>query len=188
VYVCTQVKSAGHRERYGSGQPSGTPMTDTEKQERRQVLTNNKAWKSAETVRRAFLTRLLARKAAPKGSAVYVAGELGRGIHEIRRGMERSHRLAAELVGLDPAQGRDVLAGSAADATDARAQVIALAVVLGDIEEATSTDTWRHSSDTVRRYFAFLVANGYELADVEKLAAGQPKRRRTASRGIESAA
>ncbi|HEY3630588.1 MAG TPA: ParB/RepB/Spo0J family partition protein [Jatrophihabitantaceae bacterium] len=184
VYVCTQVKTAGHRDRYSSsGRPAGTPMTDAEKQERRQVLANNKAWKSAETVRRAFLTKLLARKAAPKGSATYVAGELGRGIHEIRRGMERSHHLAAELLGLDPAKGRDVIAASAADATDARAQVLALAVVLGDIEEATSTDTWRHSSDTVRRYFAFLVANGYELADVEKLAAGQAKRRRSAARG-----
>ena len=76
-----------------------------------------------------------------------------------------------------------MIAAAVDGATDARAVVIILGVVLGDIEENTGTHTWRTPSDTVRRYLGFLAANGYALSDVEQLAVGGPrrKRRRTAS-------
>jgi ParB family chromosome partitioning protein len=154
-------------------------MTEAEKQERREVIANNKAWKSAETVRREWLRLFLTRKSAPNGAAAYLAGELARGLWELRRGMERSHPLATTLLGLDQRMGqRDVIATATAGATDARALVIALALVLGDIEESTGPHTWRNPSDTVRRYFAFLAENGYALSDVEQLAAGGTRRKR----------
>jgi ParB family chromosome partitioning protein len=87
--------------------------------------------------------------------------------------MERNHHTATELLGLTRSPGdRDVIAAATAAATDARALVIALGVVLGDIEESTSTHTWRNPSDTIRRYLAFLADNGYTLSDIEKTAAG----------------
>lgn len=182
VYVCTQWGQAGHRDRYtGSGRAATAPMTDTDKQQRREVIANNKAWKSAETVRHAWLKRFLARKSAPKGASVYLAAELARGIHELRRGMERNHQLATALLGLKHTPGhREAVAAATTGVTDARAQVIALGVVLGDIEESTGPHTWRNTSDTTRRYFAFLTANGYTLSDVEKLAAAGPSRNATA--------
>jgi len=186
VYVCTQWEQAGHRDRYGSsgGSASAAAMTEEQKQERREVIANNKAWKSAEAVRRRWLTTFLARKTAPRGASVYLAGELARGLWELRRGMERSHQLAATLLGLDTGKAqRDVIAAATTGVSDARAQVIALGVVLGDIEETTGTQSWGEPSDTIRRYFAFLTANGYQPSDVEQLAAGgkRRKRRRTAT-------
>jgi ParB family transcriptional regulator, chromosome partitioning protein len=180
VYVCTQWTQAGHRDRYTSGgRPASAPMTEAEKQERREVIANNAAWKSAETVRREFVRTLLVRKSAPKGASVYLASELARGGHELRRAMERGHELAATLLGLDHGKGqRDVIAAASDGATDARAVVIALGVVLGDIEESTGAHTWRNPSDTVRRYLVFLAGNGYTLSEVEKLAAAEPGRRR----------
>jgi ParB family chromosome partitioning protein len=180
VYVCTQWTQAGQRDRYNSGaRPASAPMTEAEKQDRREVIANNKASKSAETVRRQWLQRFLTRKSAPNGAAAYLAGELARGIWELRRAMERSHQLAATLLGLDHSKGqRDVIATASAVATDARAVVIALAVVLGDIEESTGPHTWRNPSDTIRRYFGFLAENCYALSDVEQLAAGRPRRKR----------
>jgi ParB family transcriptional regulator, chromosome partitioning protein len=134
-------------------------------------------------VRREWLRLFLTRKSAPKGAATYLAGELARGLWELRRGMERNHQLAASLLGLDQGKAQRALATVVDGATDGRAVVIALGVVLGDVEESTGTHTWRNPSDTVQRYFAFLAANGYALSDVEQLAAGGPrrKRRRTAS-------
>jgi ParB family transcriptional regulator, chromosome partitioning protein len=182
VYVCTKWQDVGHRDLYGNARGSTpAPMDDDAKEERRRVLANNKAWRSAATVRRQFLSTLLARKTAPKGSATYIAVEIGTGIHELRRGMERGHQTAAELLGLDRSKDRHAIAAAAAAATDGRAQVIALAVVLGDIEESTDVHTWRNPSDTVRRYFAFLAANGYTLSDVEQLAGGVKKPRKPRS-------
>jgi ParB family chromosome partitioning protein len=135
--------------------------------------------REAETVRREWLRLFLTRKSTPKGSAAYLAGELARGPWELRRGMEHSHQLAATLLGLDHGKGqRDVIAAASDGATDARAVVIALGVVLGDIEESTGAHTWRNPSDTVRRYLVFLAGNGYTLSEVEKLAAAEPGRRR----------
>src|SRR5262249_8004983 len=121
-----------------------------------------------------------------QGATVYLAGELGRGIWEARRGKERSHQLAATLLRLDHDNSqRDVIPAAA---TDARAVVIALAVGLGDIEETTGTHTWRNTSDTLHRYFAFLAENGYALSDVEQLVAGGPRmRRRIAANGDTAA-
>ncbi len=58
--------------------------------------------------------------------------------------------------------------------------MLTLAVVLGALEARTPKDAWRSGgSGGWRRgvgtgeYLAFLVANGYELADVERVIAGE---------------
>ncbi len=64
---------------------------------------------SASVVRRDWITNFVSRKAAPQGAAVYVAGELARGSHELRRAMERSSELAATLLGADASHSRQPL-------------------------------------------------------------------------------
>jgi ParB family chromosome partitioning protein len=182
VYVCTGWKTNGHRDRYNSdSRPAGGPMDEKAKAERREVVTRNKEWKSATVVRRDWLTTFVARKTAPKGAAVYVAGELARGSHQLRRAMERSPELAATLLGADATHARQSVTALADAATDARAQVIGVAVVLGAVENGTDPQTWRNPDETVKRYFAFLAANGYVCCEVEQIAAGtytKPKQRR----------
>ena len=55
--------------------------------------------------------------------------------------MERAHQHAAALLGADTTHSRQSIATLAKAASDARAQVIALGVVLGAIEESTDTQT-----------------------------------------------
>jgi ParB family chromosome partitioning protein len=69
VYVCTDVKGYGHQPRYATiSSPTRTPaseMSEAEREEareqRRTVIANNRAWASAETVRRSWLRTFLAR-------------------------------------------------------------------------------------------------------------------------------
>ena len=173
VYVCTDWRTQRHRDAsraHGAAQPT----SEAEREARREVVANNRAWMSAETVRRAWLAAFLSRKTAPKGAAAYVAGELVTGAHELRRAMEYGRDdLLLSLFGVGD---RQQLAQLASMASDARAQVISLGFVLAAHEAATGKHTWRHRDDAVRRYFAFLTAHGYELSEVEQLAAAPAKR------------
>ena len=150
-------------------------MDEKAEAERRKVITRNKEWKSATAVRRDFVTQLLTRKTPPKGSASYVAVELALGSHPLRRALERAHQLTATLLGVDDSHARQAITDQASTAADARAQVITLGLVLGAIEESTDVHTWREPSEVIRRYFAFLAANGYALSEVEQIAAGTHK-------------
>ena len=51
IYFVQDAKAAGFHG-YSGGQPKSGPMTDGEKAERRTLIANNKAWASAEIVRR----------------------------------------------------------------------------------------------------------------------------------------
>ncbi|MFF1571376.1 ParB/RepB/Spo0J family partition protein [Leifsonia sp. NPDC058292] len=55
TYFVREPKAAGFHS-YSGGQSKSGPMTDEEKAERRVLIANNKAWASAEIVRREWLT------------------------------------------------------------------------------------------------------------------------------------
>jgi ParB family chromosome partitioning protein len=185
VYVCTDPKAYGHQPRYSTSSPSRTPaaeMPEAEReqarQQRRTVIANNKAWASSQTVRRAWLRTFLGRKSAPKNSTAFVAAALVHDSYEIRKGAEEGHRLARDLFGCgDPdgpyhSGGTGLVAALLDGASDGRAQVVALGVILAGYENCLHGQSWRHPSEANRRYFGFLAANGYQLADVEQLASG----------------
>ncbi|MFP5070946.1 ParB/RepB/Spo0J family partition protein [Pseudonocardia nantongensis] len=145
--------------------------------ERRRVVENNKAWASAETVRRECLAELLAKKAAPKGAAIFVAAELGQGAHALRKAMESGNTLACELLGLDAPDGGGYYSGrvnplaQAARATSAaRAGMLSLAFVLAAYEASTHRGNWRNADPATQRYLAQLRDWGYQLSEVEQLA------------------
>jgi ParB family transcriptional regulator, chromosome partitioning protein len=148
--------------------------------ERGDVIASNKAWKSATTVRREFVTRLLTRKSAPKGAVAYVAHELAQGEHAQRRAMEDGHTTACELLGVEVEtgsygyrSGRTKLAEQLAQASDGRAQVITLGLILAAQEAATNTNSWRYVHADTSRYLTFLAERGYPLAEVEHRACGR---------------
>jgi len=171
-YVCLDPAANGHSVRTSSNNARG-PLTDQQKAERRELVANNKAWLSAEKVRRVWLTQLLTRKTPPKGAAQFIAGELTRGGVTLPRQYDaKDGAMLAELLGVK--SSRDAIANGES-ATDGRAGVIALAVLIAGYERATHKSTWRNPGDDMRRYFTFLAALGYELADVEQLVIGKPK-------------
>jgi ParB family transcriptional regulator, chromosome partitioning protein len=127
-------------------------------------------------VRREFVTKLLTRKTPPKRAAIFVATCLTREpalINEYHGG-----DLAAQLLGADGHTGLRKLVSDLAPTGDGRAQVITLGLVLGSLEARTPKDSWRGPGGynefvTSADYLRFLTANGYELAEVERVIVGE---------------
>jgi len=67
---------------------------------------------------------------------------------------------------------RKALAALIDRASEPRAQVLGLSVVLAGYEDATHTGSWRHVDPATRRYLTYLADCGYTLADVERRACG----------------
>ncbi|MGQ0843473.1 MAG: ParB/RepB/Spo0J family partition protein [Sporichthyaceae bacterium] len=180
-YACTAPTAHGHRDRYGNDRstrplPRADEMGEAEREAareaRREVVENNKAWASAQKVRRAWLQSFAARKTPPKGAAAFVAAALATDA-EIVAGMG-GNALAAEVLGL-PAGGygrNTALQDLTAQISEARALVVVLVQVLAAYEARADRDDWRHHRAHTARYLGWLTANGYTLAEVEQRACG----------------
>lgn len=196
VYFCADPRANGHKAA-GGGDVKGADVVDLDKQraERQRVLAGNKAWRSAEKVRREWLTEFAARKAGPADAFKFIAGSLARRYDfAIRHGLETSWIASRQILGLKapaPGDGADGLADGLAEALERasgpRALVITLTMILGAYEDATSTDTWRltgYSGDRkpAQRYLSALAAWGYELSPIEQsVADGEPWQPETAA-------
>jgi ParB family chromosome partitioning protein len=168
-YFLTDWKAAGFRKDTGTGHPSG-PMTDEQKTERRTLIANNKAWASAETVRRDWLTTFLTRKTLPKDAARVIADGLTVHHRDVGTAITGGNHLAHTLLGVDRGHywDSDTLAAHV-EHTPTRAQHVALAIILAGVEDATSKETWRHPDAGKAHYLAQLAAWGYTLSDVEQI-------------------
>jgi len=183
VYVCTDPKAHGHHDRHAASGASTKPlvadMSEAEreqaKNERRDVIESNRAWKSAETVRRDWLRQFATRKSAPRGAPQFIAASLMDRNYSLTKAIETGHHLACDLLGTAaPATGygrRPVLVDD--KTTGPRAQVLALVLLLAAYEEATGTHSWRNVSPDIARYLRWIEANGYVLSDVERRACGE---------------
>lgn len=153
-------------------EPKAGPMTDEQKAERKQIIGNNKEWDAAETVRREWITTLLTRKTFPKDAVTVIATGLTTGRHFVGASMERGNTMAGTLLGIDDT-ARDALATYLV-AHPTRSQHVALAVVLGGVEQNTGRDSWRSPRADVGWYLRTLATWGYPLTEVERIAAGLP--------------
>lgn len=132
--------------------------------ERRRLIANNKAWDSAETVRRTWLESLIARKTLPKDAGAFIAVTM------------TTHRteLTGDQLRLAPKLLRvkyDALP-ALAESNPARAGHITLAVVLSAREHATNRESWRSPNPSNKNYLLQLESWGYALSNVERIAAG----------------
>ncbi|WP_328810609.1 ParB/RepB/Spo0J family partition protein [Rhodococcus sp. NBC_00294] len=155
---------------------------DADRVERRRVKALNAAGLAETTLRREHITALLTRKTAPKGSAGWVAATLAGSPDLLTEG--KAGEVLREVVpGADPITG---IADLIDKATDARAQVLMLALVLAALEArmAGSDKSWWRSSPQTRwtrdglprgaaRYLAFLTEHGYTTGPVEKVVTGE---------------
>lgn len=183
VYVCTDPAANGHLQRGGAGTADEASPAEREKAsaERREVIEGNKAWDSAEKVRRAWLRQFAARKTAPKTAAAFIARALA-ACGPVLQAMTNGNTLAHDLFGLTKTLGY-TNRGAAVDklleaASEGRAQMVALALVLAAHEEATGRHCWRDGEATsaTARYLRFLEEQGYQLSEVELRACGvKPK-------------
>jgi ParB family transcriptional regulator, chromosome partitioning protein len=182
VFVCTDWKAQGHTDRYasGSGRPKAADLSEEEREaakaERRDVIDSNKAWASAETVRREWLKAFLTRKTAPKGSAALIATAMFDNANALSD--YRLSSLVGDLLGMEKTYASTKAADTIAKATEGRATVIALGYVLAAYEGQTGKHSWRNVDAGTARYLTFLAANGYDLSEVEQRAAGLSKKKR----------
>lgn len=173
VFGCTDHESHGHRDRYGVRGGDGRRVADmaddereAERSERRDVIESNKAWDSAEKVRREWVKNFLTRKTAPKGSSALIA-------HAITGDWTTRADVAHHKVpDLAEAFGVSATADQIESAGEGRALVLALGRVLAAYEAQTSRQSWRSVSNHTALYLNFLAANAYSLSPVEARAAG----------------
>jgi len=114
--------------------------------------------------RRDGLRTLLTRKTPPKGTAGFVAATLAD--HAEIVAQVGGNHLAADPLGCEAATyGRSAgIAALVEAASDARAQVLTLALVLAGYEYATDVNSWRRVDPATRRYLRFLADCGYTLS------------------------
>lgn len=147
-------------------------MTDKQKADRITLIANNKAWASAEVVRRAWLTEFLSRKTLPKDAGTLIAQGLTMHRREVGGAATNGNTLAHTLLGIESGGYWDADKLTALlDHSPTKSQHVALAVVLGGIEDSTSKETWRYPSVIKALYFEQLAAWGYGLSEVEQIAA-----------------
>jgi ParB family chromosome partitioning protein len=193
VYVCVDFAGHGHRPSWVSESAgpavkvADLPPAEREERraERREVIENNRAWTSAETVRRTWLESLSTRKNAARGSAAFLA--MAHAVDADILDDVTGRRLSAELLGvtgpgLREDQMRTVLAGC----TESRAQLIHLVMVLAAYEARTDRNDWRARSARTARYLSHIGRLGYALADVERLAC-EDRTQETAENGAPAA-
>lgn len=168
LYV-RNFKTYGFKKRPSNGGQVGG-MTDEQKAERRELIANNKAWSSAEVVRREWLATFLSRKTLPKDAAAFVTVGLTQHRRDVANALSGGNRLAATFLGLEPQSSE--WGPSPVDAyaeQPGKAGHVALAIVLAGMEAAIGRHTWRNPTSTAGRYLAQIEAWGYALSEVEQI-------------------
>lgn len=156
-------KARGYRR---NGKPGAGGMSDEEKAERRRVIENNKAWESAEAVRRDWLKTLLARKTAPKNAMRFIAYSIGNNAYTVADGITKHSAFTAELLGAADKYGE--LAKITAKPTG-RHDMTILAAVLAGYEKSLTRASWRDPRPSARYYLNQLDEWGYTLSEVEQI-------------------
>lgn len=189
MWICRDPEAAGLVERWtyltrprNADTPgaSGDDVVNEEaaaeaaREERRRVIANNKAWASAEVVRRDWLRQFLARKTPPQGAEALICEAVVGGQFSLIKAMEAAHPLLRDLNGLDTGSvygtGRESVHRLATTVTTAKAATMTtLAAVVTSWEASTGKHTWRHPSAWDARVLAALTAWGYEPSEVESL-------------------
>jgi ParB family chromosome partitioning protein len=207
-HLCTDPDQYGHANVHGT--PAGTPTQGQQTaedeaaeaarktEERRRVRQRNTEWRAATETRTSHLKALLARKAPPAGALALIVEAMARGKTQPQMS-SFGHQTACELLGLTGhgagAGHRDLLLAELARASEKRAQVIALAMVLGAAEHGVrDVHTWQSAESNywasygvplAARYLTWLAEHtDYPLSDIEaEVAAHATGRRRERPRG-----
>jgi ParB family chromosome partitioning protein len=183
IACCTDWKANGHKNQFASGR-RGDPAVATkseaqkaiETQERREHRAGIDTSKSAQEVRRAFATAMLARATLPKGVTEFVVEQL---THE-HSGMEGRHApIYGELVGIkgDSSYSGHVVVQRKFLAKVPKTRVInvLLARVIAEREYEWEPNSWASNENKRKDYLNFLILNGYTPSTVEKVCLGKAK-------------
>ncbi|MBM0127886.1 hypothetical protein [Pimelobacter simplex] len=195
VWVITDLDASGLRRRGGvsggstSDEDAGESEEEAEarREERRRVIANNKAWASAETVRREWLAGFVARKTAPKGAEALICEAVVTGHHSLSKAMDHRHPMLFTLLGVEVptgyyGAGYDECHKIATKATTPKAATMTtLAAVVAAWEATTGKHSWRNPSAWDARVLGALVEWGYQPSEVERILLGEEPQPSTGS-------
>lgn len=188
--VCVNPAQYGHGDRYaavsGAGsRPSAADLPPAEREkaaaERKTVIRNNKGWAAALPVRKAWLEEFARRKTPPKGGLRWAVETVCRGGHQLVDVMSERHYLARQLLGADStasmfeqAEANRTVAkmtGRGDDPATVALIVVCCAAMEAPLGGPTGNMAWRRVDPGTQSYLRFIARQGYELSDVERLAA-----------------
>lgn len=195
VWVVTDLAASGLRRRGFSGSTTTDSSDEGEseeeaearREERRRVIANNKAWASAETVRREWLATFVARKTAPKGAEALICEAVVTGHHSLSKAMDHRHPMLFTLLGVDRptgyyGAGHDECHKIAAKASTPKAATMTtLAAVIAAWEATTGKHSWRNPTAWDARVLGALVEWGYQPSEVERILLGEEPQTSTGS-------
>lgn len=187
VWVVTDLAASGLRRRGTSGSTSADSsdqggseeQAEARREERRRVIANNKAWASAETVRREWLAAFIARKTAPKGAEALICEAVVTGHHSLSKAMDHRHPMLFTLLGVDRptgyyGAGHDECHKIATKASTPKvAAMTTLAAVIAAWEATTGKHSWRNPTAWDARVLGALVEWGYQPSEVERILLGE---------------
>ncbi|MEV5003823.1 ParB/RepB/Spo0J family partition protein [Nocardioides sp. LML1-1-1.1] len=187
VWVVTDLDASGLRRRGGvsggsaSDEDAGESEEEAEarREERRRVIANNKAWTSAETVRREWLASFVARKTAPKGAEALICEAVVTGHYSLSKAMDHRHPMLFTLLGVEVptgyyGAGSDECHKIATKATTPKAATMTmLAAVVAAWEATTGKHSWRNPTAWDARVLGALVEWGYQPSEVERILLGE---------------
>lgn len=172
----TQPSTGGQGEHQDPEQAAAAAEAEAKRAERRRVIENNKAWRSAETVRREWLAGFVTRKTAPKGAEAFICAAVVEGPHWLGSALDDRHAfLRGLLTGQEvrPAytdEGRQQIEALHTTQGTAKAQTMrTLAAIVAAWEAHTDVHTWRGPDQWDQRVMAALTDWGYKPSEVEQL-------------------
>ena len=195
VWVVTDLAASGLRRRGVSGSTTADSSDEGEseeeaearREERRRVIANNKAWASAETVRREWLATFVARKTAPKGAEALICEAVVTGHHSLSKAMDHRHPMLFTLLGIDVPTGyygagyEECHKIATKASTPKAATMTTLAAIVAAWEATTGKHSWRNPTAWDARVLGALVEWGYQPSEVERILLGEEPQTSTRS-------
>lgn len=178
--LCHQYDGTGSRAAGTTGPPDDEAAREARAAERRTVIANNKAWKSAEVVRREWLAQFITRRGVPAGAESLICEAVLTADHHLQKAMEQQHPMLRTLLGVEPQTGiydgtRSACARLATQPSTSKAATIrTLAAVLAAWEQTSGVHTWRNPTAWDARIMTALTGWGYQPSDVEALLLTSP--------------
>lgn len=178
-YVCTDFKKHGHTAT-GMRAAAGADPSPEAKAERSEVIAGNRDWKTATTIRHTWLRDFLAGRTAPATAAGFIALSLAADsvVAEARNRSSNAmaHYLLGQVEELKSSgySDADAFVELVSKATEKRALMITLGIVLGAYEANLMGNEWRSGkSRTATRYLRYLQVLGFELSPIELRTCGE---------------
>ena len=143
------------------------------------MIANNKAWASAETVRREWLATFVARKTAPKGAEALICEAVVTGHHSLSKAMDHRHPMLFTLLGIDVPTGyygagyEECHKIATKASTPKAATMTTLAAIVAAWEATTGKHSWRNPTAWDARVLGALVEWGYQPSEVERILLGE---------------